>query len=86
MMLICGSPKLDFVELERNTVYDGGYTKDSQTIKWFWEIIHSLDDENKKKFLFFCTGSDRAPIKGLGSMEFIIARNGPDSEMLNIFI
>lgn len=29
----------------------------------------------------FISGSDRAPIKGLGDMMFIITRNGPDSEM-----
>eukprot|EP00960_Hanusia_phi_P014573 430137-Hanusia_phi.AAC.1 len=28
------------------------------------------------------TGSDRSPIKGLGSMTFVISRNGPDSERL----
>eukprot|EP00961_Rhodomonas_salina_P109677 1476149-Rhodomonas_salina.10 len=33
--------------------------------------------EEKKKLLFFCTGSDRSPIKGLGSMTFVISRNGP---------
>jgi ubiquitin-protein ligase E3 A len=38
--------------------------------------------EDKKKLLFFCTGSDRSPIKGLGSMTFVISRNGPDSDRL----
>jgi ubiquitin-protein ligase E3 A len=38
--------------------------------------------EEKKKFLQFTTGSDRAPIKGLGSMEFIIMKHGNDTDRL----
>ena len=48
--------------------------------RWFWDIIHQFNEEQKRKFLFFCTGSDRAPIKGLGSMNFIIMKHGPDSD------
>jgi len=48
----------------------------------FWEIVHGMSVEDKKKLLFFCTGSDRSPIKGLGSMTFVISRNGPDSDRL----
>jgi len=36
----------------------------------------------KKKFLFFCTGSDRAPVTGFASFRFIIARNGDDNSLL----
>ena len=39
-----------------------------------WSIVHELSEEDKKKFLFFCTGSDRVPIKGLGNLEFVIGR------------
>lgn len=31
--LICGSSDLDFEALEKTTVYDGGWTKDSDIIK-----------------------------------------------------
>jgi len=36
----------------------------------------------KKKLLFFTTGSDRAPIGGLGKMEFIIMKHGDDGDRL----
>jgi hypothetical protein len=36
----------------------------------------------KKAFLFFCTGCDRSPIKGLGSLGFVIQRQGPDTNNL----
>jgi hypothetical protein len=57
--LICGSSDLDFDALETSTVYDGGWTKESDIIKYFWEIVHSFSYEEKKKLLFFATGSDR---------------------------
>ncbi|KAG0175295.1 putative E3 ubiquitin-protein ligase HTD2 [Apophysomyces sp. BC1034] len=80
--LICGSSDLDFEALERSTVYDGGWTKDSFIIKYFWEIVHSFSSEEKKKLLFFATGSDRAPIGGLSKLQFVIAKNGGDSDRL----
>ncbi|KAM4738835.1 ubiquitin-protein ligase E3A [Anableps anableps] len=81
-LLICGSRKLDFEALEKTTEYDGGYTKDSQIIKDFWEIIHSFGEEQKRLFLQFTTGTDRAPVGGLGKLKMIIAKNGSDSDRL----
>lgn len=46
----------------------------------FWEIVHSLEPAEKRQFLVFCTGSDRVPIKGLSTINFMIQKHGPDSE------
>ncbi|KAM9384379.1 ubiquitin-protein ligase E3A [Pholidichthys leucotaenia] len=81
-LLICGSRKLDFEALEKTTKYDGGYSKDSQIIKDFWEIIHSFGEEQKRLFLQFTTGTDRAPVGGLGKLKMIVAKNGSDSDRL----
>ncbi|XP_024134815.1 ubiquitin-protein ligase E3A [Oryzias melastigma] len=81
-LLICGSRKLDFEALEKTTDYDGGYTKDTQVIKDFWEIIHSFSEEQKRLFLQFTTGTDRAPVGGLGKLKMIIAKNGSDTDRL----
>ncbi|CAO3617094.1 unnamed protein product [Cunninghamella echinulata] len=80
--LICGSSELDFEALEKSTVYDGGWNEDSTIIKYFWEIVHGFNYEEKKKLLFFATGSDRAPIGGLSKLQFVIAKNGGDSDRL----
>jgi len=82
--LICGSEELDFDALENHTLYDDGYVKESESIRLFWKVAHSLSDEDKKKLLFFATGSDRVPIKGLGNLNpsFVVSRNGPCSERL----
>lgn len=41
----------------------------------FWEILHSLDLEDKKSFLIFATGSDRVPIEGMKELNFVIQRH-----------
>ena len=38
--------------------------------------------EYQKKFLFFTTGSDRAPIGGLKNLRFVITKHGDDSDRL----
>ena len=81
-LLICGSPVLNFHDLEKVTQYDGGYTKDSPTVVNFWSVLHELDLEQKKRFLFFTTGSDRAPVGGLADMAFFIMKHGEDGDQL----
>eukprot|EP01087_Luapelamoeba_hula_P014211 TRINITY_DN4127_c1_g1_i1.p1 TRINITY_DN4127_c1_g1~~TRINITY_DN4127_c1_g1_i1.p1 ORF type:complete len:793 (-),score=133.70 TRINITY_DN4127_c1_g1_i1:201-2579(-) len=83
-LLICGDPVLDFEELERITVYDNGYSKNHPLIKDFWSLVHNFTQEQRKKLLFFSTGSDRAPIGGLGKLNFVISKHGPDSDRLPI--
>jgi len=70
----------DFNELEEATEYDGGYTSDSPIIRNFWDIVHKMPLESKRKLLQFATGSDRVPVGGLSKLKLIIARNGPDSD------
>jgi len=82
--LICGGRVLDMEALQANVRYDDGYTVRSRIIAWFWEIVHAFNEHQKKRLLFFITGSDRVPIKGLAhlSPQFVISRNGPHSERL----
>ena len=74
--LICGNLVFDFYELEKSVIYKNGYSKESLTIKAFWEIVHDFSEEDKKSLLFFITGSDRAPVRGLATLNIIIERNG----------
>ena len=81
--LVCGSPVFDFDNLKSKARYVDGYSgMEDDVIRWFWEVVDELPLEKKKKLLFFVTGSDRVPIKGLGALEFIISRGGPDSDRL----
>ncbi|XP_065837402.1 probable E3 ubiquitin-protein ligase HECTD2 isoform X2 [Oscarella lobularis] len=80
-LLICGSPHLDFDLLEKSTLYEG-YKRDSDVIQWFWEIVHDMTKEQKKQLLMFVTGSDRVPLKGMGSLSFAIQRHSDDLDRL----
>ena len=80
-LIICGTQILDFHELKKVCKYEE-YTKDSQTIKYFWEILLEFNEEEKKKFLSFVTGCDRAPIDGLGSLPITISNGGTDLNQL----
>ena len=80
-LIICGTQTLDFNELKRVCHYEE-YTKDSETIKYFWEILLDFNEEEKKKFLSFVTGCDRAPIDGLGSLPITISNGGNNLDQL----
>ncbi|MEW5307247.1 MAG: hypothetical protein WDW36_009655 [Sanguina aurantia] len=80
--LVCGSPNLDFEALQRAASYDGGFTPQSRAVVWLWQIVQGLALSDKKALLKFFTGSDRAPIGGLGELRCIIQRDGGDSHKL----
>ena len=81
-LLICGSPEIDFSQLEKVTTYVDGFTEEHALIKRFWSIVDDFSHGQKKNLLSFVTGSDRVPLSGLTSISFIIQRNGPDTENL----
>ncbi len=41
-----------------------------------------MDITQKRKFLSFTTGCDRAPVGGLGKLTLIVQRSGPDTNQL----
>ncbi|KAI8322422.1 HECT-domain-containing protein [Martensiomyces pterosporus] len=81
-LLVCGSSDLDFGALEGSTIYDGGYTRETRVIQFFWTVVNEFTDDLKRKLLFFATSSDRVPIGGLSKLHFVIAKNGGDSDRL----
>ena len=50
---------------------------------WLWEIVlEEWEDANRRKWLAFATGSDRAPVNGLKSLKFYIIQDGEDDKRL----
>lgn len=80
--LVTGSEDLNFEELQGATTYEAPFHAHHASILQFWEVAHALSPEDKKKFLAFVTGCDRAPINGLRDVKMIIQRAGPDSDRL----
>lgn len=69
MAVVVGNENYDWHALEEVAEYKNGYTSSDQTIRWFWEVIHELPLQDKKKFLLFLTGSDRIPIRGMKAIK-----------------
>ena len=80
--LLCGNPVLDFEELEEGTQYHDGYERNSPSIEYFWQVLQAFDENEKKNFLKFATGSDRAPIDGLSQLGLVISKNTDDDDRL----
>ncbi|XP_035672517.1 probable E3 ubiquitin-protein ligase HECTD2 [Branchiostoma floridae] len=81
--LVCGSPELDMFALMRVTEYEG-YSRADPTVKAFWEVVLFMPVPLQKKFLLFCTGSDRIPVGGMAEMVFKIVRINASLNMLPI--
>lgn len=73
--VIVGNEDYRWHDLETNAQYKNGYTSSDQTIRWFWEVIHELPLEEKKKFLLFLTGTDRIPITGMKDIKVRFFKN-----------
>ncbi|KAK9891763.1 hypothetical protein WA026_016561 [Henosepilachna vigintioctopunctata] len=78
MSVVVGNENYDWHALEGAAEYKNGYTSSTQTIKWFWEVLHEMSLTDKKKFLLFLTGSYRIPIKGMGAIKIIIQRTNDE--------
>jgi len=67
-LVLSGIPEIDCDDWERNTIYQGGITADSDTVKWLWEIIREYDQKNRTLLLQFVTGSSRVPWGGFAAL------------------
>ncbi|KAM6177235.1 LOW QUALITY PROTEIN: E3 ISG15--protein ligase HERC5 [Erethizon dorsatum] len=67
--VIIGNTDYDWETFEKNANYEEGYNSSHPTIVMFWEALHKLTLEEKKKFLVFLTGTDRLQIKDWKTMK-----------------
>ncbi|KAK5650940.1 hypothetical protein RI129_001969 [Pyrocoelia pectoralis] len=72
MAVVVGNENYDWHALEESAEYKNGYSSSDQTIRWFWEVIHEMSLEDKKKFLLYLTGCDRIPIQGMKAIQIVI--------------
>ena len=64
-ILLSGAPTaINLNDLMIHTVYSGGYSKDHQVIKIFWEIVAEFSENDKRKLLKFITSCSRPPLLG----------------------
>ena len=65
-------------------IFQNGYEKDHPTIKYFWEVFHELEEEDKRKFLLFLTGTDRVPMFGFMSSKKLTIQKTGDTNYLPV--
>ena len=74
-VLVSGEEVYDWDALKERCIYTH-YAPSAAQIKWFWQVFEKeMSQENKKKWLRFVTGSDKAPCGGLGELQIVIERS-----------
>lgn len=74
-ILVSGETVMDWFYLKKNAEYQEGYDDQSESINYFWQIFDEMDEDEKKLFLKFVTGTDKAPLGGLGNVKLIIQKS-----------
>ncbi|KAH8705070.1 HECT domain protein [Talaromyces proteolyticus] len=80
--LVEGIQEYNMDELQRYATYDGGWDADHPLIMAFWDIVKLYSREQKARLLEFVTASDRIPVNGISSINFVIQRNGSGDDRL----
>lgn len=63
-VMVCGQPIIDMEDWKNHTVYTNGFTAQSLTAVWFFEIIQEMVEVGRQLVLFFATGSRTPPALG----------------------
>ncbi|PNF34617.1 E3 ubiquitin-protein ligase NEDD4 [Cryptotermes secundus] len=73
-LLMCGIQNIDVNDWKKNTVYKGIYNPSHITVKWFWAVVMSFNNEMRARLLQFVTGTSRVPMNGFKEL---YGSNGP---------
>lgn len=64
-LLLNGKPEVDVQELKSKCRYQGGLSRVSAVVSFFWKAMaEGLDEEGRHKVLRFATGTSRVPLDG----------------------
>ena len=58
---VSGKPKVNIDLLKRHTRYAGDFNDESSRVKFLWEVLGSLKENEKLRFVKFCWGQERLP-------------------------
>ncbi|MCJ1461559.1 hypothetical protein MMC07_000156 [Pseudocyphellaria aurata] len=77
-----GIQEIDVDALQETARYEGGYSAGHRVIKDFWHLVRQFQTTELQQLLEFVTASDRIPVNGVSSIQFVIQRNGVEDERL----
>jgi ubiquitin-protein ligase E3 A/E3 ubiquitin-protein ligase HERC4 len=73
-----GTQSLTSAPSNHKPEYEGGDDKESPVVQNLWKFVKNADHETQMHFLKFTTGTTKAPIGGLGAINFKVQRAGPE--------
>lgn len=83
------SSEIDVEDLRANTQYSGVYQigddgQEHPTVQMFWDVMHGLEDHERRDVLKYVTSTPRAPLLGFSQLSppFTIRDGGSDQERL----
>lgn len=77
--IFCGAAKLDIEVLKGATVYEGVAPFDPH-VQYFWTAFEQLTQEDRSKFINFCSGRSRLPSSASAfTMSFKISKPPPET-------
>jgi len=68
-LLLCGSVEVDLDDWKINTLYKSGYSSDSEIVKWLWDIVDSMKNDDRLRLLQFVTGTSSIPSRGFAHLQ-----------------
>ena len=78
--ILSGQQEINLNDWKANTIYKGNINEKNEVIKFFWEVLSELTNEQLLLFYRFCTGSTRVPIDGFSSLP------GPKNKIIKFSI
>jgi HECT-domain (ubiquitin-transferase) len=65
-LILSGKPDFDVEELRPYVMFQGGpnFNERNELILWLWQALREFDEEGRRGFLKFFTGSTRIPLDG----------------------
>jgi len=73
-LIIAGAPEIDLNDMKKHATYDGGYTQNTEVIKWLWEVLAEFNQDELAAFLFFVSGTLKVPYGGFKDYPVYISR------------
>jgi len=66
--LLSGINEIDIDDWEHNTNYEG-YSKNDNTIFYFWKFVKEISDYERTQLLLFATGNSQVPVTGFKDLQ-----------------
>jgi hypothetical protein len=83
-LILCGEATVDTVAWEKCASYEGGYSKDSPPVIWFWETVRSFSQAERGQLLCWARGSSALPADGFEGLTFTLRADQGGAERLPV--